>query len=755
MSLENQTFFTNSSFEEINFASPIPKIIHRIWMVFNPDLTKLSKTYQEYDRILKSLHKDWEFWEWDDAKILNFVHEYYPDFFSIYISYPFPIMRHDSARYLILKQFGGVFIQHSVVFNKPINPLLKNYDLVFSTKFNSSNPFFIDRKQEVANGIIASIPNHPFWQNITNQLKENILAQDPKSNQIMSRTGPIFLSKLIKKYLTQNPVNNIKILDYKYLFPFYANEKNNKNISSNCIMTDDPLNCFNIFEQAFAYTTWNTDWIKKEYNIQTIDLTQLKENKTKPLYDKLFVTNLLRAPERWKKIAKILYDNDIIFEHFNAVDGYNVKITLTDNKTMIHGIDIKHNAYKLEKNVEYKVLCDNKVQPPKTIYLKAKISNLMAANIGTCCTKVLIREEIIRNNYNNTIIFEDDFEPNVNNLLININNFISNLPKYDIAYLNNAAPQKIRFKIHNNFVYAPGNATKWYGDWAYMLSYEGAKKLNGDYHLINPSDEYSRMLASGEITKAGMTSFDAYFATHNFSLLHYGAFTGHNRNSLASSMGCREQHPTSYKYCNQNITLSKSFIINLSEPYLTEISTEFLSQNLSLSNFVTELNLQIKQKELENEKDYLITCDSKKINSFEYNYRGNLEDESNIRDWCNHLMLFNYIKYKEYNSAVFEMNFKLQPNASFILNNYITNISSSFDLLFLDSNLNLINCKNQGLNIFMSLKAINKILSNHEYKDSVIDFYCNIYEQNYLAFNILEKNLEFEIYQLDTNIFVN
>lgn len=754
--MKNQTH--NSSYEEISFISPIPKIIHRIWLTFRSDFTEMPKKYQENDKILKSLHRDWDFWEWNDSTTLNFINNYYPDFLSTYISYDSQIMRHDSARYLILKQFGGVFIQHSFVFNKSINPLLKNYDLIFSRKFNQSDPLFYDRKLEVANGFIASIPNHPFWENITEKLKDVLVKPlAAKVNSVMSYTGPIFLTKLIQNFTEENPINNIRVLDRKYLLPFYKNEKEELLIKENCIINDNTQDCFNIFNESFAYTPWNADWTKKEYMSQSIDISNLLIEKSKALYDKIFVTFFGLSAKRWSKIAKTLYDNNIIFEPFLAVNGYSTPITLTDNKTIIHGIDIKHNAYQLEKNVEYKIDCNNNAQPSKTIYLQANISNLMAANIGTCCTKVLIREEIIRNHYNNTIIFEDDFEPNTNNLLTNINNFIANLPKYDIAYLNNAIPQKLKLKSLNNFLYSRGEAVKWYGDWAYMLSYEGAKTLNGDYHLINPSDEYARGLATGEIRKDGLESFDAFFAKHKFSILNYNSYTGHSPNSLASTMGCREKHKISYKLCNQSLYLTQSFVENLSESDLTQVSREFIKQNFSLSNFITDLNGEIGQEEIQEnnnntkvEKLYLITCEPKKLNSLEYLYNGEINNIVKIKNWCSHLMLINYIKFREENSAIFDNNVKFLPNANSSIHNYISTMSKSFDLLFLNSNINESNCRKLGLNIFFSLKAIDKILSNVRYRDEVVDFYCDIYKQNYSS-----NNGEFEIYQLDTNIFAD
>jgi len=147
---------------EIKYTSPIPKIIHKIWIVFNPNNPKIPTKYQEAGKILKKLHHDWKFMEWDDKKVLSFVRDYYPDFYGRFISYDKPIMRHDAARYLILKQFGGVFIQHSFVFQKNITPLLGNDQLVFSSKFDHIKLSMPDREGEVSNGFIASVPGHPF-----------------------------------------------------------------------------------------------------------------------------------------------------------------------------------------------------------------------------------------------------------------------------------------------------------------------------------------------------------------------------------------------------------------------------------------------------------------------------------------------------------------------------------------------------------------------------------------------------------------
>ena len=38
--------------------SPIPKIIHRVWMVFNPKEPDIKEQYKINDKLLKDLHPD-------------------------------------------------------------------------------------------------------------------------------------------------------------------------------------------------------------------------------------------------------------------------------------------------------------------------------------------------------------------------------------------------------------------------------------------------------------------------------------------------------------------------------------------------------------------------------------------------------------------------------------------------------------------------------------------------------------------------
>lgn len=237
----------------------IPKIIHRIWMVWNPDKPEIPEIYQEFDKILKNLHHDWQFMEWNDKTILKFINDYYPEFLPTYLSYDAPVKRHDACRYLLLDHFGGVFIQHSFKFQKNIEPLLKDVDLVLTTNTKAANT--------IANGFLASTQGHEFWKICIKELYKTA------SLPTLDATGPHFLVNTLGLYVSQYGEDSLRILPRDYLLPFDWNEKFDPIINENCI--EDHSKCFELFPKAYSFCLWNWAWKDPAVNTATIDMLGL------------------------------------------------------------------------------------------------------------------------------------------------------------------------------------------------------------------------------------------------------------------------------------------------------------------------------------------------------------------------------------------------------------------------------------------------------------------------------------------------
>ena len=246
-----------------NCEMKIPKIIHRVWMVFDPLKPDMPNLYKKYDKRLKELHPDWTFMEWDDESSLEFIKQYYPDFLPVYYSYEAPVQRLDAVRYLLVHHYGGLSIQHSFYVQKNLEPLLRGQELVVSEVEYSKNfttPFDV---RFVNNNFFASIPKHPIISNTIEYLviRSSISKKQYDSVEyILLTTGPILFSDMIYHYLYENPDKKVKILDEFFLSPFYHRKKLREPVWSKCIVS--PQKCSEIYPEAYAFTIWSGSWMK-------------------------------------------------------------------------------------------------------------------------------------------------------------------------------------------------------------------------------------------------------------------------------------------------------------------------------------------------------------------------------------------------------------------------------------------------------------------------------------------------------------
>ncbi len=698
----NQTInlnFISLSYNETNIQKQplvIPKKIHRVWIPFDDSNPYMPARYNESDAILKSLHPDWQFIEWDENQVLNFIDQEYPEMLALYLSYDVPVKRHDFARYLILNKFGGVFIQHSFVFQKNIEPLLGSNQLVLSTKMNIP-----ERKDELANNFIASVPNHPFWKFLFGKLVKSANIEN-----VMNATGPFIFTKAFKEYQAKNHDTSIQVLDYQHLFPFYFFDKDKPEIKENCIDHSDLKQCFKLFPDIYAYCPWTSSWTNKSHQQAQVnlDLLNIPQNNTK-----IFVVNLKRSPERWEEISHALTPLGVEFERFEAVDGYNVKITDPETGKTYKGLDIKRKVINLPVGKDFYAECNNGVDAPVTITLKGYKARLMAGNIGVWCTKVLIRKRIIENKYSHTIIFEDDFKPNPNNFIYQANQFIAALPHYHIAYLHcHIKDRSTLVETNNSLVLSPGNETHWYGDWSYVISYRGAVALNKGYKFVGNSDDYSKTLARDH-------RITAYFASYNFSAVDSTVYSGHSQNSISTKMGCRDSHPSNPKDCDFNQVMpDQIYVINLPEEQerLELISKDLQQHNLKFTKFVAINGYQVqitnfqtnevffgidiknKKAKLNIHQQYRITCNPGADNKTEFNFTGYITNKGILVDagalgiWCSNLLIWEDAKKNNYNRIlVLEDDISLAANFTAGLETFSTNLPRTFHLAYLSFKL--------------------------------------------------------------------
>ena len=225
-----------------NCELKIPKIIHQIWHSWKHGGDEISPFYQQFVDRLKKNETGWKYEFWDASRSRDFIQNHYPDFLKTYDGYDKPVKRHDALRYFIMDHYGGVYLDMGFLSIKDIEPLLRGKDLVFSEQTSICH--------SVANGFLASIPKHPFWQFLTSKLEIR------KNDSIIYATGPVFLTEMIHEYVKSN--EGASILPSKYMFPFGWYEKQNET-AKKCIENYDA--CKKIYPDAYLVNFWRGSWL--------------------------------------------------------------------------------------------------------------------------------------------------------------------------------------------------------------------------------------------------------------------------------------------------------------------------------------------------------------------------------------------------------------------------------------------------------------------------------------------------------------
>lgn len=218
----------------------IPAIIHQIWI-------------QGYDKVpesLKLLHDgckivndNFKFLFWDETKIKKLLLKYFgKKYLDTYESYQVFAQKSDFARYAILYTYGGIYLDMDMICHKNFKPFL-NYDFFCTT--DSLYAFILSKKY--LNGIMGAKKKHAIFPFIF----KNIFERLPYTSYVLYSTGPKLLYDSVMEYKKKTGIDNITIIDRKYLHP--------------CVTYDDdscPYTCTDCYVAHTNYNSWGS-WHRK------------------------------------------------------------------------------------------------------------------------------------------------------------------------------------------------------------------------------------------------------------------------------------------------------------------------------------------------------------------------------------------------------------------------------------------------------------------------------------------------------------
>jgi mannosyltransferase OCH1-like enzyme len=195
----------------------IPKIIHQTWKD-----KKIPMLYQPLIDTWRENHTDWQFVLWTDEMNRDLIEKKHPDFLSSYDSFPLNIQRVDAARYFILYEYGGVYIDLDFECLANIEPLLSGYDSVFAMEpLEHCLPF--EKQMIICNAFMACTATNDFFYEICSNLKNTSFNNCQSSSMaVLESTGPLKLTEVYDKYLNKELVN---ILSSNTVYPLSKSDR--------------------------------------------------------------------------------------------------------------------------------------------------------------------------------------------------------------------------------------------------------------------------------------------------------------------------------------------------------------------------------------------------------------------------------------------------------------------------------------------------------------------------------------------------
>lgn len=149
---------------------------------------------------------------------------------------------------------------------------------------------------------------------------------------------------------------------------------------------------------------------------------------------RIFVINLDKNKERLTRFDEQFKAQNIEYNRFEAVLGYDVEIT-DQNGNLHTGMDFRTKNFRFKKGQKYHIKCRDTSFYHYVPLNKKGIQT--AGEVGVYCSHYEILNKIVENNYKYGVIFEDDavISNNFKSYLDTVLKNIDELPDIDIIYL--------------------------------------------------------------------------------------------------------------------------------------------------------------------------------------------------------------------------------------------------------------------------------------------------------------------------------
>jgi inositol phosphorylceramide mannosyltransferase catalytic subunit len=228
----------------------IPKTFHRVWV--GPK--EIPAIYEEYWRGWQAKHPDYNFITWRDQDnikygttidtltasppvvynqdVRNIISERNKEAWADAQHYS---EQSDIARYEIIRQFGGIYVDSDFECLRSIDSLL----------FGVTNFCAQLEWNRLAVGIIGATKDHPLYRCLVGNIAPNF---KPSDESIFA--GPMYYTEMVKAWQKHERLNDLTVFGRNLFYPYHWDEMDKQD---------------NEFPNSYAVHRWFVSYRKPEY----------------------------------------------------------------------------------------------------------------------------------------------------------------------------------------------------------------------------------------------------------------------------------------------------------------------------------------------------------------------------------------------------------------------------------------------------------------------------------------------------------
>ena len=196
----NMTQYSDADAEPL-----IPHIIHQQWSSY-----QIPAAAVPYVKSVVDLHPDWQYWFWTDDDRECYMRSRHPELLDLFDNnYTEPSYRTSLVQYLLLYDYGGVYLDLDVQALKPLDIWTHIASSVLSHEPYEQTFFaHLRRRPNVISAVMATRPEHPFFK----LLQENLLKYHQTCPSLNLNANRVFhVDNIYQLYLRSRP--NVKQSD--------------------------------------------------------------------------------------------------------------------------------------------------------------------------------------------------------------------------------------------------------------------------------------------------------------------------------------------------------------------------------------------------------------------------------------------------------------------------------------------------------------------------------------------------------------